>query len=132
MITLPLFLIFYPHKTKSAYELFSTMPTCKSAFKLIKRKSPAVNLSTDLQTKSFKMMTLTNLFSKVKTGFRLSRNSQLREWNLKYILTLLFLFFAYLGNATKYYVSSSGNDSNSGTSETLPWQSLAKVNSFTL
>jgi len=43
---------FLTYKTKSAYELFSTIPICKSAFKLIHRKSSAVHLTTDLQTKS--------------------------------------------------------------------------------
>jgi len=33
--------------------------------------------------------------------------------------------------ATTYYVSSTGNDVNSGTSENSAWQSLTKVNSFT-
>ncbi|MEZ5104291.1 MAG: T9SS type A sorting domain-containing protein [Draconibacterium sp.] len=33
-------------------------------------------------------------------------------------------------NATVYYVSNSGNDSNSGTSESQPWQTLTKVNGF--
>ncbi len=34
--------------------------------------------------------------------------------------------------STTYYVSPSGSDSNSGTSQTSPWQSIAKVNSATL
>ena len=33
--------------------------------------------------------------------------------------------------ATTYYVSSTGNDANNGTSENSAWQSLIKVNSFT-
>lgn len=33
--------------------------------------------------------------------------------------------------ATTYYVSSTGNDGNSGTSENSAWQSLTKVSSFT-
>lgn len=32
--------------------------------------------------------------------------------------------------AQTYYVSPNGNDSNSGTSSTSPWQTIAKVNSF--
>lgn len=43
---------FLPYKTKSAYQLFSTISICKSAIKLIIRKSPVINLSTELQTKS--------------------------------------------------------------------------------
>ena len=46
-------------------------------------------------------------------------------------LTVLFLFVTWLGGATTYYVSNSGNDSNPGTSESLPWKTLSKVNSFT-
>ncbi len=48
---------------------------------------------------------------------------------------ILFFFFCMLGfvpvNATVYYVSNSGNDSNSGTSIATAWRSLAKVNSST-
>lgn len=47
-----------------------------------------------------------------------------------YFLTIVLIFFTYAGNATKYYVSSAGNDKNSGTSESSTWRSLAKVNSF--
>ena len=47
------------------------------------------------------------------------------------ILIILLLLPASLIAQTSYYVSSSeGNDSNSGTSSSQPWQSLAKVNSF--
>ena len=45
-------------------------------------------------------------------------------------ITALFLFFAYTGSATTYYVSNSGSDSNSGTSSSSPWRTLVKVNSF--
>jgi hypothetical protein len=44
----------------------------------------------------------------------------------------LFIFLAFLCNAsfaTDYYVSSSGNDSNSGTSTSSPWQTLSKLDS---
>jgi hypothetical protein len=34
-------------------------------------------------------------------------------------------------NATTYYVSSSGNDANSGTSTTTPWRTIAKINNST-
>lgn len=37
-----------------------------------------------------------------------------------------------MGGATTYYVSSTGNDSNSGTSTDLPWKTLAKVNATNL
>ncbi|RIH65721.1 T9SS C-terminal target domain-containing protein [Mariniphaga sediminis] len=48
----------------------------------------------------------------------------------KYILAIILLLFAVRGYTTIYYVSSAGNDSNSGTSPDKPWKSLAKVNSF--
>ncbi len=47
----------------------------------------------------------------------------------------LLFFFAvllplHLLAQTTYYVSNSGSDSNSGTSESSPWESLTKVNSY--
>jgi parallel beta-helix repeat protein len=56
----------------------------------------------------------------------LSRNNL----NRLFMLSILVLF-TYTVNATVYYVSNSGNDSNAGTSESLPWKTLTKVNSFT-
>ena len=49
-----------------------------------------------------------------------------------YLLFLLtFLFFSLTTSATNYYLSSSsGNDSNSGTSASSPWKTLNKLNSF--
>ena len=39
---------------------------------------------------------------------------------------------AFAGNSgTTYYVSPTGNDANSGTSESQPWKSISKVNSVT-
>lgn len=46
------------------------------------------------------------------------------------LLSAVLVFITITGNATIYYVSTSGNDSNSGTSEGSPWKSLSKVNSF--
>lgn len=47
------------------------------------------------------------------------------------LLFIIFLLFSSIvGNATIYYVSASGNDSNPGTSSGQPWKSLAKVNNF--
>lgn len=43
------------------------------------------------------------------------------------VTTLLFLTFG-LANAATYHVDSNGNDKNNGTA--LPWQTIAKVNSF--
>ena len=46
-----------------------------------------------------------------------------------FLIHLLFVF-TFSGNATTYFVSTSGNDANPGTSEDLPWKSLARVNNF--
>lgn len=50
------------------------------------------------------------------------------------MLPLIFLFFllAHAGASTWYYVSISGSDSNSGTSQNAPWHSIAKVNATPL
>ena len=44
------------------------------------------------------------------------------------ILSLLLSSFAYAQQT--YYIASSGNDSNNGTSESRPWKSMSKVNGF--
>ena len=46
------------------------------------------------------------------------------------ILVLFFFFSANLCIATIYYISSNGNDGNSGTSPGESWKSLAKINSY--
>ncbi len=47
------------------------------------------------------------------------------------ILFSLILVISFTSvNATNYYVSNSGNDSNPGTTESTPWASLSKVNGF--
>jgi parallel beta-helix repeat protein len=43
---------------------------------------------------------------------------------------VFFIFFSFTVNATVYYVSTSGSDSNTGTSTDKPWKTLSKVNSF--
>ncbi|QGY43909.1 T9SS type A sorting domain-containing protein [Maribellus comscasis] len=49
----------------------------------------------------------------------------------KLSFSLIFLAITSASSfATVYYVSNSGNDSNSGTSPTEAWQTLKKVNSF--
>jgi parallel beta-helix repeat protein len=40
------------------------------------------------------------------------------------------ILFAFKANATNYYLSNSGNDANSGTDPSAPWQTLSKLNSF--
>ncbi|NCT54999.1 right-handed parallel beta-helix repeat-containing protein, partial [Candidatus Falkowbacteria bacterium] len=52
-----------------------------------------------------------------------------------FFVSLLIAFFFVapgLANATTYYVSSSGNDSNNGTSINTPWQTLTKVSNTDL
>jgi len=50
---------------------------------------------------------------------------------MKTILIISMLLFASLVNAATYYVSNSGNDSNSGLTTAMAWQTMAKVNSTT-
>jgi hypothetical protein len=45
-------------------------------------------------------------------------------------IALSFLVLSFTANARTYYVSNSGNDSNSGTDASSPWQTINKVNSF--
>ena len=59
------------------------------------------------------------------------RNSQLLIKRCRYCLAIVFVLLIFNSNARVYYISSSGNDSNPGTSENLAWRSLAKVNIFT-
>lgn len=46
------------------------------------------------------------------------------------LLATLIIHLSFSGFAASYYVSNAGNDSNSGLASTLPWKTLAKVNSF--
>ncbi|MEO8768987.1 MAG: T9SS type A sorting domain-containing protein [Ferruginibacter sp.] len=48
---------------------------------------------------------------------------------IRTVLVGIFLLIAGVSNATDYYVSVSGNDSNNGTSSTTPWKTLSKVES---
>lgn len=50
---------------------------------------------------------------------------------MKQLITILLLHVSITVNATTYYVSNSGDDSNSGLTQVLAWQTLDKVNSFT-
>lgn len=47
------------------------------------------------------------------------------------LLFFILLNCASVANAKVYYVSTSGNDANAGTSSTAPWKTLARVNAFT-
>ena len=46
-------------------------------------------------------------------------------------LAFIFLFAALPARATTYYVAAAGSDTNSGTSTSAPWQTIAKVNGAT-
>lgn len=45
----------------------------------------------------------------------------------KILLIALFCFLSFAANATSYYISPMGNDSNNGTSSATPWQTLSKA-----
>ncbi len=78
------------------------------------------------------MLLMKNHQTLLKSIVRFTNNTfQARKNSFKLILSAAFLFMALAGNATIYYVSTSGNDSNAGTSSDKPWKSLSKVNSFT-
>lgn len=47
---------------------------------------------------------------------------------LKLVFLFLSILFTTLSNATTYYVSPNGNDSNNGTSIATPWKTIGKVN----
>ena len=46
------------------------------------------------------------------------------------VISIFFFSTIRICNATDYFVSMKGNDANSGTSESLSWRSLGKVNNF--
>nr|WP_321356797.1 LamG-like jellyroll fold domain-containing protein [uncultured Draconibacterium sp.] len=56
-----------------------------------------------------------------------------RKLNVKrdtrYLFLMFFVLLVNVSNATVYYVSASGNDANTGTSENQAWKTLSKVSS---
>ena len=54
----------------------------------------------------------------------------LSQQTIKLLCSLAFIFFAFTARATNYYLSNAGNDANSGTDPSSPWQTLNKLNSF--
>jgi hypothetical protein len=63
---------------------------------------------------------------------RAIKNSGLGKNLLRQILLMVvFIVLSNLVSATVYYVSTTGNDANSGTSTSTPWRTLTKVNNFT-
>src|SRR5664279_6113363 len=49
---------------------------------------------------------------------------------MKTLFLLPFIIISLAANATNYYISSSGNDANNGTSTSTPWKTLNKLNSY--
>ena len=65
-------------------------------------------------------------------GFGFFRAKQRSMASVKLFSVVFFLLISVAGYSTVYYVSSSsGNDTNPGTSVSSAWRSLDKVNSFT-
>jgi parallel beta-helix repeat protein len=56
----------------------------------------------------------------------------LKKKALHYLLLLSFVVLGFTANANTYYISNDGNDSNSGTDASSPWQTLNKLNSVSL
>ena len=48
---------------------------------------------------------------------------------MKKLFIILLLFVSFVGNATNYYVKNSGNDSNTGLSDSQAWKTISKINS---
>uniref|UniRef100_UPI00356277A1 hypothetical protein n=1 Tax=Mariniphaga sediminis TaxID=1628158 RepID=UPI00356277A1 len=66
----------------------------------------------------------------VRNGTFYIKEHLLKGKGIYFLLLTILLTFTYTGHSAVYYVSASGNDSNSGISPDQPWKSLAKVNSF--
>lgn len=49
---------------------------------------------------------------------------------MRFLLNILFIFLIFQADARNFYVSASGNDSNSGLSPSAPWKTIDKVNGF--
>jgi len=54
-----------------------------------------------------------------------------RKTFYRLLLISVTVLYVNTANAAIYYVSATGSDANSGTSTSLPWRTLTKVNSFT-
>jgi hypothetical protein len=50
---------------------------------------------------------------------------------IRTLLSILIIHLSLFSMAAAYYVSSSGNDSNSGLTSALPWKTLQKITDFT-
>ncbi|MDP4283530.1 MAG: right-handed parallel beta-helix repeat-containing protein [Bacteroidota bacterium] len=49
---------------------------------------------------------------------------------MKKLFLLPLIIFGLTASATNYYISSSGNDANNGTSTSTPWKTLSKLNAY--
>src|SRR5665647_633270 len=49
---------------------------------------------------------------------------------MKKFFLLPLIIFGLTANATNYYISSSGSDTNNGTSTSTPWKTLSKLNAY--
>lgn len=70
-------------------------------------------------------------FTASKSNVRLKFQKPVNYRSKTLLSLVFFIFFSFTVNATVYYVSTSGSDSNAGTSTDKPWKTLSKVNSFT-
>src|SRR5580765_1857350 len=50
----------------------------------------------------------------------------------KVLFIILDIFYGSFSYGTNYYLSNSGSDGNSGTLPSLPWQTIAKLNTIPL
>lgn len=57
-------------------------------------------------------------------------NKSLSVKTMKFSLLLSLILMAGVANATNYYLSSAGSDSNNGTSASTPWKSMSKIQSI--
>lgn len=55
-------------------------------------------------------------------------NNKYKQSSINFLFTLLMVLLSILSFSATYYISNTGNDSNSGLTTTAAWQSLAKVN----
>ena len=68
----------------------------------------------------------------LKTKSQIKNNSLYWKKRIYSVLVSMILVISFTSaNATNYYVSNSGDDSNPGTSESSPWQTISKVNAST-
>lgn len=55
-------------------------------------------------------------------------NKKYKQSSINFLFTLLMVLLSVMSFSATYYISNSGNDSNSGLTTTAAWQSLTKVN----